>query len=42
MEGTLIGTDVTSYVAACWAISIILLGGLVGWAVNAAIKSDKS
>ncbi|WP_306252599.1 hypothetical protein [Parvularcula sp. IMCC14364] len=41
MEGTLIGTDVTAYVAASWAISILILGGLVGWAVNAAIRSDK-
>lgn len=41
MEGTLLDTDVTAYVATAWGVSIILLGGLMAWAINAAIQSDK-
>ncbi len=40
MEGTLLNTDVTAYVASAWSVSILLLGGLMAWAINEAVQSD--
>ena len=40
-DGTLLNTDVSAYVNSAWGLSILLLGGIMAWAIWRAIESDK-
>ena len=41
MDGSLLGQDFAAHIAVAWGVSIVVLGGLTGWALWQYRKAGK-